>query len=735
MNNLIAELRRRNVFRVAGSYAVVGWVLAQASGVLENALGLPAWFDTLVVSLLLLAFPIALFLAWAFELTPEGIKPTQVAAEDESITTKTGRKLDYIILTGLLLVAALVLWQIMRNPSFEARPDGLTPQDEASSATNPKPHAEVRSPDILGGALKDVNTNPASSIAVLPFEDFSAANDQEYFANGISEELLNVLARMDGLRVVSRTSAFAFKGKEVDISEIASALNVGYVLEGSIRKAGKTVRITAQLIDTQTDQHLWSETYDRPLDADNIFTIQDEIAAAIVDELKGRLNIVAATAPKRTSSLPALEFYLRARELMRKRSPKSLRDAITNYSQAIALDPDYGLAYAGRADTYLLMRDYTDMPEEEGLRLAKVNVEKALKLAPNSAEALTAAAFLALGQQQDEKALALANKAITANPSYSDAYLRKAFAYFSLTEPQKELATLRKARSLDPLSGVILNNIAAAYSDLGDRDAAKRANRDNIRWNPNSIFGYTDLAFMLMQEGDYPAAHKLLRQALTINAQDGLSQKLQSDLYMRLGMFEQALAVSDSEDTMALAAQLGGNPLQAKQMLSADGDSLAAAYVYYLMREYPASKKAFLEAAEQYHWLDNEILPEFVHIAAKAAWVLQQEKDPSGSVLQHRVEDILGNKAPENFTLVQELQAGAILQILQKKPQLTRNWIKRYLDLGFADIAFLQEPVFDDLRGSAEFKAWETHMSKNVSRHRSEILAQLAHPAPNRVNQ
>ncbi|MBL4619820.1 MAG: hypothetical protein JKX88_06965, partial [Marinicaulis sp.] len=257
MNKLLTELRRRNIFRVAGVYAVVGWILMQVAGTLENSLNLPDWFDSAITATLLIGFPIAVLLAWAFEMTPEGVKRTETIAEGESVTVKTGRKLDVAILGGLVLVGVMIGWQMLR------------PVPAPSNTTD------------IGE-----QTISAASIAVLPFSDLSPNGDQEYFSDGMAEEILNVLVKVTGLNVASRTSSFGFKGQEaLGIPFIAEKLNVRHVLEGSVRKSGETIRITAQLIDAQTDQHLWSETFDRTLTTENIFAIQDEIANAIVDRL------------------------------------------------------------------------------------------------------------------------------------------------------------------------------------------------------------------------------------------------------------------------------------------------------------------------------------------------------------------------------------------------------------------------------------------------------------------
>ncbi len=238
--NFFEELKRRNVFRVAGAYAVGGWVLAQAAALLEGAYALPAWTDTAVVTILLVGFPLAIALAWFFELTPQGLRLTRTVPTEESITQKTGRKLDIAILVGLAFVVVML---------------GVNAFTGRSSTS--------------GG------TSLGSSIAVLPFVDMSPQKDQEYFSDGVTEELLNSLAQIDGLQVAGRTSSFAFKGDNRDLREIANILDVDYILEGSIRKSGDQLRITAQLIKADGGFHAWSQTFDRQLT--DVFAMQDEI--------------------------------------------------------------------------------------------------------------------------------------------------------------------------------------------------------------------------------------------------------------------------------------------------------------------------------------------------------------------------------------------------------------------------------------------------------------------------
>ncbi|PHS24260.1 MAG: hypothetical protein COA84_09735 [Robiginitomaculum sp.] len=435
MNKLLTELRRRNIFRVAGVYAVVGWVLAQAASVLETSIGLPLWFDGFVVATLLIGFPIAMLLAWAFELTPEGVKRSEAVAEGESVSAKPARTLDVVIVAGLVLVAALVIWQGTRGPILRQA------QDEGSREANLLPH-----PELVEGserATNNVNTD-AASIAVLPFVDLSPEGDQEYFSDGMAEEILNVLVRVDSLKVASRTSSFGFKGQEVlGIPLIAQKLNVRHVLEGSVRKSGNMIRITAQLIDAQTDQHLWSQTFDRTLTTENIFAIQDEIANEIVKQLGIKIGGVSPETSKvrvaaGTENLDAYELFLRAHNKFIARN--DIPGTITLFERAVAADPGFARAWAGLAAVYsvapswgVVDRDYNALAEKSAKQAIVLNPDLALPYAVlGNLEGDTFPINLTLGFAQ-------LNEAIIRDPKETTAWLWRgllngAVGYFDKAE-------------------------------------------------------------------------------------------------------------------------------------------------------------------------------------------------------------------------------------------------------------------------------------------------------------
>jgi TolB-like protein len=324
MSNFLAELRRRNVFRVAAAYLVVSWLVLQIVNVLTPALDLPGWVDGVVAVFLLAAFPIAVLLAWAFEMTPEGMRPTEALPEGASPAPKPARALDYLIITGLVVLVGLIGWQQLAPRSTAP----LTPAAVATAA------------DGTG-----------ASVAVLPFVDLSQAGDQEYFSDGISEEILNVLVRIPGLNVAGRTSSFAFKGRNEDLRTIGEALGVNHVLEGSVRRSGTRLRITAQLIRSSDGFHIWSETYDREI-AD-IFDIQDEIAGAVANELAVSLGLDwQSGAHSRTDDIVAYEKYLQAHQLYLLRGEENMESAALLLHEVVARDPEFAPAWTALAGVY-----------------------------------------------------------------------------------------------------------------------------------------------------------------------------------------------------------------------------------------------------------------------------------------------------------------------------------------------------------------------------------------------
>jgi TolB-like protein/Tfp pilus assembly protein PilF len=453
--SLYSELKRRNVFRVAIAYLAGAWLITEVSETLFPLFGYGDTPARIIVILLAISLPLFLIFSWVFEITPEGLRLERDVIREESITPQTGKRIDRLII--VLLIAAVGYFAFDKFV--------LEPVRDAAMV---KETAEQARSDALVESFGD------KSIAVLPFVNMSADPEQEYFSDGISEELLNHLSKIPELRVISRSSAFSFKGKDLDIFTIASQLNVAQIIEGSVRKDGNQVRITAQLIEARSDTHLWSETYDRELE--NIFAVQEEIAVAIVGALKENFGLETPAAPLVISAAntEAHDAYLRGRYLVVQRTKASIEGAVREFEKAITLDPDYALAHAELSIAILLLNFYGDLTVTEAIARAIPHTERAMALDPNLAETHAATGFLLWLQQDLEEALSHYRRAIEINPNYSSAYLWMQFALRDLGRYEELFSAEEAAYTLDPRSIPAIGNYAITLILRGRLDDAGR---------------------------------------------------------------------------------------------------------------------------------------------------------------------------------------------------------------------------------------------------------------------
>jgi TolB-like protein len=427
----IQELKRRNVFRVGIAYAVAAWVLLQVFDVIGEILDLPAWGGKLILTMLVVGFFITLIVAWAYELTPEGVKRESEVDRTQSVTDQTGRKIDRTII-GLLVVAVVfLLWDKFLIDRSE--PTTLTEQTDGENALIP-----------AGGY---------DSIGVLPFVNITNDPDQDYFSDGIAEELLNALAKFKNLKVAARTSSFSLKGEDLDAIEIGEQLRVGTVLEGSVRKSGNRLRITAQLIETDNGYHLWSETYDRELT--DVFAVQDEITEAIVTALKLHLETGEAmpVTQRKVANVEAYEKYLQGKHDLRN-GPGNERGALESFRAATGIDPEFAAAWAARAQAIINLREtafWGDIPLEEAHLLAQNSIDKALELDPRQAEAYVARGMLNADAYRYEEALADLEKAIAINPSLAEAWTWRGRLLNRFGRIKESGRSFLRALELDPL--------------------------------------------------------------------------------------------------------------------------------------------------------------------------------------------------------------------------------------------------------------------------------------------
>jgi len=532
MPRLFEELKRRNVFKVGTAYVVLAWLLAQITDVFLEPFGAPDWVIKSILLVLLAGFPLALFFAWAFEMTPEGIKKEKDVDRTQSITHETGQKLNLAIIFILILALGYFAFdKFMLAPERDAELVRTT--EEAQLVP-----------------VETVATE--KSIAVLPFVNMSDDAGNEYFSDGISEEILNSLARVKELKVAGRTSSFAFKGQNQDLRQIGDALGVEHILEGSVRKAGTKVRITAQLIQVEDGFHLWSDTYDRELT--DIFAIQDEIATAILVQLKAHLldgeQLVVTTT--RTNS-EAYEFYLLAKQRMYERTGPTIQSAADLLDRAIAVDPEYAPAYAQRGIAAILLSEgegsYGNIPKEQSQSQSKLYIDKALQLDPMLAEGW---AGLGLyyenmpGATGGEKSIESLEKALSINPNLIDAsnWLHNMLQY--LGKPSEARIVMMEMVEKDPLYRPGVRNAINGFTAFGQNEEAL-AHLERIRpLIPNDATIKSAESSVYLYMGRLAESLPLAELAVTLQPSNSVGRVSRSEALLQLHEYDRIVELGDA---------------------------------------------------------------------------------------------------------------------------------------------------------------------------------------------
>jgi TolB-like protein/Tfp pilus assembly protein PilF len=483
--SFFSELKRRNVYKVAVAYAVVGWLLVQVATQVFPFFEIPNWAVRLVVLAIVIGFPIALVVAWAFESTPEGIKRTAVA--DAASERSRGKAWIYVVIIGAVL--SIGLFFLGRYTAWNTVNAG-----RSEAATGP----------------------PQKSIAVLPFENLSDDKGAAYFADGIQDEILTKLASIADLKVISRTSTARYKSKPEDLRTVSQQLGVATVLEGSVQKAADKVRVNVQLIDARADSHLWAKTYDR--DIKDVFAVESEVAQEIADSLQAKLSpaeaSTLATAPTKDTTAYDLflkgEFQLRAANVSLR--SESFDEAISWYQQAIARDPNFALAMARLAECRLNQHWFVETFNESELTEVKRTVEHALALTPDLAEThVSQGLFYYYGYRQYEQALAEFGRALQLQPNNAQALEYSGYVYRRQGQWQRGLDTLKKSLEQDPRNASVAGNLSQTYCILRMWQDAERVGRHALSIDPSEVIGMRALLLAILNgTGDIKKAQGVL---------------------------------------------------------------------------------------------------------------------------------------------------------------------------------------------------------------------------------
>jgi TolB-like protein len=494
--SFLAELKRRNVLRVGAAYVVGAWIVIQVVDTILPAFGFGAIAIRNTTIALAIGLLPTLICAWVFEWTPEGLKRESEVDRSQSITGNTAKRLDRAIMLALALALGYFAFD-----KFVLEPQRMAASMAQAEAEVERARQKGRS-DALAESHRD------KSIAVLPFVNMSSDAEQEYFSDGISEELLMSLAKIPELKVISRSSAFSYKGKEVKLAQVAQELNVAHILEGSVRKSGNRVRINAQLIDARSDTPLWSETYDRPLD--DIFAIQDEIARMVVAELK--VALLGPAAGIQQTDAQAYALFLQARQLARQGSAEGFEQSIALLERVVAIDPGYAPAWSGMSANYFSQTMKGFRPFAEGHRLAREAAERALAIDPEHALTHSILGAIALYLDNDPAAAAgQYQRALALDPSDTN-IIGNAADLLAVVRLDRAIALNEYAVARDPVNPLSHMTLGQNYLGAGRWDDAIASTTTALRLSPGFYFAYSQLGTAWLMKGDADAALTAFQQ-------------------------------------------------------------------------------------------------------------------------------------------------------------------------------------------------------------------------------
>lgn len=719
---LIRELRRRRVFRVAGLYLVGAFTVMEVADVVADPAGLPGWVLTALLYLLVLGFPLAVFLGWRYEFGEEGIVRTQPASADEIAAADTSlRKSDYAIFAAMVLIVGVIAYEViptLRNQSQQAPP----------GVTLPIPVKE-------------------NSVAVLPFADLSPNSDHAYLADGLSDTVLHLLSQVHGLTVTARTSSFAFRDKAMDIGQIATALAVAHVLEGSVQLAGEQLRVIARLIDARDGSEVWSGNFDRELSG--IFAVQDEIAREVVAALKVTVLDESETPvdERYQPKLAAYEQFVLGRSELYRYTSRSHQAAEEHFKKAIELDPNYAPAYVGLAETYLRQTVTLgrNPVEAQSLRLELVN--KALDLDPLLAEAHNELAAIQAQDKDFEASLKSVQRAIELNPNLAEA--RAGYANLLVIQGRKEeaLAQLRIAAEIDPQSDEIRADLARVLWSLARAEEAVAIIRENIVRNPDLPTNYALLARWLKQLGRAGASMYYVNVLHRMDPDNVRAWRALCEEYWQLWdeeasakCFEEFIAAHPEDlDAKYWLAGLRGDLDEAIRLQEA---RVAAMPNFW----YPRAQLAdMLARAGEWDRVLEVLEPAFPQLFAEPpqvndfsmwparlvamAWLEKGEQARADVLLDVMLETVMRSRKLQGAGWLSGVE-DAQIYALQGETDKALDALERAIDSGwmFYALAAFEEASFSSLADHPRFQALKAHLAERMARERQWYEAHKDEP-------
>jgi TolB-like protein len=722
--SLFEELKRRNVFRVGIAYAVASWLVLQLGDILLEAFDAPDWSMRLVVALLLLGLPIVLFLAWAFELTPEGIKKESEVDRGQSIVRHTGRKLDLAVIA--ILVLALGYFVVDK---FMLR----TERAEPVADTRPSEPVE-RTP-----AAEAISLPTDKSIAVLPFENRSNLEEDAFFTSGIHDDLLTQLAQISSLRVISRTSVSQFADTNKSIREIAGLLNVSTILEGGVQRAGNQVRINMQLIDAATDAHLWAQTFDRELTANNIFAIQSEVATAVTDAMRATLteDEVSRIAQVPTENMQALEEYFKGRAEMDNRSKDSIQSARLRFEQARRMDPEFAQAWASEAQAILLLSDsgtsYGDIPAAEVERLARPLMERAYELAPT--EPMVLAVYGLLENQADNFQLAneFYDRSLAIEPNSGEVMNWKRLNLLPAGRTGEAQSLALRMIEADPMSRITLLNGIASIARFGDGTPDLVDSLLDRLDGIDPVMGLSTRQIVANIRGQAVASVRYGLQAMLLDPGKSNVRRGTGFTLAELGLYAEARNVDPAADEYIdyLTGDWEENLRRARETLARSPDSLDAK-ADYLDALYRAGQIEEAIALGEELWAIYGNQPDALNWGGTTLFMAEMarrtERPAQASTYRNAyaaaVQQWLSNDWNGAFL---DFQLAALAAYDNRDAEALAA-LERSVDNGLRQESLLNSSLFERLSGNLQFQTVIARMRELAAQERSEVLDLLCGP-------
>lgn len=690
--SFLDELKRRNVFRVAIAYIILSWLMAQVAELLLEAFGSPDWVLKTLLALFLVGFPFALFFAWAFEMTPEGLRKEKDVDRSQSITSQTGHKLDRSIIVVLILGLGYFAWDKFLNI----------------------PVSSVESSQlVVANADDDTDSNlpTDNSIAVLPFDNRSSQQEDEFFTTGIHDDLLTQLAQISSLRVISRTSVMQFKNTSKSIREIAELLGVATILEGGVQRAGNQVRINMQLIDAATDTHLWAQTYDRELTANNIFTIQSEIATAVTQAMRATLSPADQTriTDVPTQNMEALEEYFKGRAELDQRTLPAIESARMRFERARRLDSGFALALAGEAQTIMFQSDssYGDIPEIESNAMARPLLERALQRAPNDPQVLAVYGLLEGRDGNISTELDYYARSLALNPSSGEVlnWNRMALSRDGQIKESKKMAV--RMIEVDPMSMITLFNGIASLTNTPYDDHQRIEKLLQRLYDLDEGYGLSARALVENARGNLPQAVSIYYQVLESDPGRSPNRRSLALSLASIGFGDEAMQVAP--DLAYLIYYYNADWQQAikilRQRYEHDPSTGNTGTLMLALAEAGETETAFSLAQELWSKLGTKPL-QLGPMLLKMTWIAMKTEHPKEAAMYREAAGrFVQNVNEAEITSVSRYRSEAALAALDNRQDDALSALSLALDKGMRRHYGLQTFSYQNLRSNPKFQA------------------------------